>query len=74
MIKDMLAQMSWPVAKSAIWTALFVGTVLCIINHGGKVFSGTLMYGDWLKMGLTYLVPFCVSTYSALKARVEQQS
>lgn len=48
--------------KSAI-LALIVGSVLTLINQGDALFSGQMPV-IW-KLLLTYLVPFCVSTYGA---------
>ena len=39
-------------------TSLTVGSVLTLINQYGAIFSDASM--NWLSMGLTYLVPFCV--------------
>ena len=45
-----------------------VGTVLCVINQLDVVLTGPLTPMVLAKIGLTYLVPFCVSSYSALAA------
>ena len=52
----------------AIKIAVIVGTILAFINHGEKVMSLSLSGEDWLKVFLTYLVPYCVSTWSATGA------
>jgi hypothetical protein len=46
-----------------------VGTVLNAINQGDRLLAQR--WGDvvWWKIGLTYLVPFCVSVYSAARIR-----
>jgi len=46
--------------------AIFVGTLLMLINHGDKLWLGQLTLVDWLKIGLTYLVPYAVSTWSCV--------
>lgn len=51
----------------AFQVALIVGTVLVIINHGEKVLNLSFSGLDWFKVLLTYLVPYCVSTWSAVK-------
>jgi hypothetical protein len=56
-----------PVVKRALRVALVVGTVLFVINQADIVLRGDLSTGVALKIGLTYLVPFSVSTYSALQ-------
>ncbi len=57
-----------PVVRRAIVVALVVGTVLCIINQGDVLLGGHVTAFVVAKMALTYLVPFSVSTYSALAA------
>lgn len=44
---------------------MFVGTVLNIINQGEAIFSGHDV--DWWRLGLNYLVPYLVSSYSAVR-------
>ena len=59
---------SRPVVTSAIKVALLVGTLLFLINHYDELtslkFTGELIF----KTILTYLVPYGVSTWSAVKA------
>lgn len=45
-------------------TALFVGTVLTLINQWGALFADQTF--RWIPCLLTYLVPFCVFIYSYL--------
>ena len=58
----------WPVCGRAIAVALVVGTILVIINQADVLLSGHLTPLVVAKIGLTYAVPFSVSTYSALAA------
>jgi hypothetical protein len=58
--------MSREVLVRALKVALFVGTILAFINHGEKIFGLSLSVQDWFKVTLTYLVPYCVSTWSAV--------
>ena len=56
---------------SAVWVraakvALVVGTVLVAINHGDAILAGEFPVERQIKSLLTYLVPFCVSIYSAM--------
>jgi hypothetical protein len=53
--------------------ALLVGTILIAINYFDRVLAGTLVTIDYFKMAMTYCVPFCVSTYAAVSAIMEQQ-
>ena len=48
--------------------ALVVGTVLIAINHGDALLHGELDTRRLLKMGLTVLVPYVVSTLSSVGA------
>ena len=40
-----------------------VGTILFAINQLDVVLRGQATTAVWLKCGLTFLVPFCVSNY-----------
>ena len=46
--------------------AIVVGTVLITINYGDLILKGDTEKIAWYKIALTYLVPYCVSTYSAI--------
>lgn len=48
--------------------AAVVGPILIVINHGDVIANGTLDGVAWMKMLLTVLVPYCVSTYSSVGA------
>ena len=52
----------------AVRVALLVGTVLALINHGDKLIYGGMQTSDYLKILLTYCVPYCVSTHSSVQA------
>jgi hypothetical protein len=45
-----------------------VGALLITINHGDALLRGELDRTRVLKMALTLLVPYCVSTYSSAGA------
>ena len=60
--------------KKAFITACVVGTVLTAINHGDNILAGNIP--PFLKVFLTYCVPFCVTTwgsYLGKKAKILQQ-
>jgi hypothetical protein len=57
-----------PVFGRAIKVAAVVGTVLAGINHADTILTGQVTAVVAIKIVLTYLVPFSVSTYSALAA------
>lgn len=55
-----------PVVRSALIVALVVGSLLNLINQGDALWSDAPV--DWLKLGLTYCVPFFVSLYGSYSA------
>lgn len=56
--------------KKAILTALVVGTVLVAINHGDIILAGGTP--PLPKVALTYLVPYCVTTWGAIMGKRSQ--
>ena len=58
--------------KKAFFTALVVGSILTSINHGDMILSGEYPY--WLKVLLTYFVPYCVTTWGAITGKLTRQS
>lgn len=48
--------------------ALIVGTILVAVNQGDAIISGNLSDAAVWKIPMTYLVPYCVSTYVAVSA------
>lgn len=57
----------WCIIRTSIKTALFVGTVLALINHYQDIFAWKLSNSELIQIGLSYLVPFLVATYAAAK-------
>ena len=53
--------------KRALMTALVVGTILTMINHGDVILEGGSL--NYLKVSLTYCVPFCVTTWGSLHGK-----
>jgi len=48
--------------------ALLVGTILALINYGDRIFlHGDMRALDWVKLAVTYCVPYCVATYGAAR-------
>ena len=58
--------LSWQIAQRSLVTMLVVGSVLNVINQGDALGSGAAV--NWLKLVLTYCVPFCVATFGAYSA------
>ena len=53
--------------------ALFVGSVLALINYGDRIFLRFDMHAvDWVKLAITYCVPYCVATYGAARYAMRQ--
>ena len=50
-----------------------VGTILVAINQGDVILAGELPVSVLWKVALTYLVPYCVSTYAAVAATLKLQ-
>ena len=62
---------------SVVWRAskyaFFVGIILILINHVDHIFRGEVTGVSLIKMGLTVLVPYLVSTCSSVGAILELQ-
>ncbi|MEM6824575.1 MAG: nitrate/nitrite transporter NrtS [Pseudomonadota bacterium] len=56
------------VVLRALRIASVVGVVLAVLNHGDRILSGTADLSILMKIALTFLVPYCVSTYSSVLA------
>ena len=55
-----------PIMRKAAQTAVVVGTILTAINQGDALLNHHLTAALLWKIPLTYVVPYCVSTYGAL--------
>lgn len=63
------------VVKRSLKTALIVGTILAFINYGEEILNLSLTGEHIIKILMTYLVPYSVSTYasaSAIKAALDK--
>jgi hypothetical protein len=54
--------------KRTVTVALSVGTVFFAMNQLPVVLAGSAVLLTWLKVGLTYLTPFCMSNFGILTA------
>lgn len=54
-------RIAWPAFK----VALVVGIVLNTINNGDSLLRGDAI--NWWQFALNFLVPYCVSSYSAAR-------
>jgi len=55
----------------SIKISIVVGTILNIINQGDFIFNMMFDSINYFKLFLTYLVPFCVSTYTAITINMQ---
>ena len=58
------------VPRRSFFVALLVGTVLNLINQGDALLGETPI--NWLKIILTYLVPYAVCTYGAVSFQLRK--
>lgn len=56
-----------PLVRTAAVTSLVVGTILTAINQGNLLIDGMFPEVLLWKVPLTYAVPYCVATWSALR-------
>lgn len=54
--------------RKTVAVTLIVGTVLFLINQLDVVLTHHATTLTWVKVALTYVVPFCVSNYGVLVA------
>ena len=63
--------LSGPVVRRALKYAVVVGSILIAINHGDALLRGEAGTGRLLRMGLTVMVPYVVSTLSSVGALLD---
>ena len=63
--------LSWKVMKRSAIVALIVGTILAFINHGDLILTASLTPVCWIKMIATCLVPYTVSSITAVLTALE---
>jgi len=56
------------VVRRALRVACVVGLLLIAINHGDRILFGEVTPRSLLQMGLTFVVPYVVSTVSSVGA------
>ncbi len=61
------------VVLRSLRVALVVGTILVAINYTDRWLRGDLTPFDVFKMALTFLVPYCVSTYACVATILSDQ-
>ena len=58
------------VPRRSLWVALVVGTILNLINQGDALLGASPV--NWIKIALTFLVPYAVSTYGAVSYQLSR--
>jgi hypothetical protein len=58
------------VPRRSLYVALIVGTVLNLINQGDALLG--MVSVNWLKLILTYCVPYAVCTYGAVSHQLQK--
>ena len=56
------------VRRRAAIIACIVGPIIAVINHGDSIAGGTITNLQWLKIAMTFIVPYSVSTVSSVLA------
>jgi hypothetical protein len=59
------------IMRNAVKVSLVVGTVLNAVNQGVQLWRGAPI--AWWQVVMNYLVPYCVSTYSAVKNEMKHK-
>lgn len=54
--------------------AVVVGAVLIAINHGDAILAGNVDRARLVRMGLTVVVPYLVSTFSSVGATLQMRA
>ena len=60
------------VVKRGIKYSIIVGSVLTFINHGNNLLEGQVSSIRILKIGLTYMVPYVVSSLSSIQSLLDK--
>jgi len=58
---------------TSLKVAFVVGSILALINYGDRIFLRQDMdFTDWVKLAVTYSVPYFVATYGAAKYAIRK--
>ncbi|MEM6512573.1 MAG: nitrate/nitrite transporter NrtS [Pseudomonadota bacterium] len=56
------------VVRRGLKVGLTVGSILTVVNYGEVLISGSFDPGDWWRVVLLFVVPYCASTYAGIDA------
>ena len=56
------------IVTRSVKVASIVGTILAPINYWDRLVPYSLDFNAWVKIAMTYCVPYCVSTYASVSA------
>lgn len=62
------------IVRRALRVSVLVGTLLVAINQGDAILGGTLGSEAYWKIPLTFIVPYCVSTYAGVASAIKEGS
>jgi len=57
--------------STGLKTALFVGSLLFLINHGPALLRGEMSRERWISVLLTYAMPYLVNVYGQYSYRLK---
>lgn len=61
------------IVKESIKVAIVVGTILNLINQGHAILSMHINDINFQKLGLTFCVPYVVSTYASVMTELRKK-
>lgn len=59
------------VPRRSLIVALIIGTIINLINQGDALVAGHAL--NWIKIGLSYVLPYCVATYGAVSVQMSRR-
>jgi hypothetical protein len=59
---------------TGIKTAMLVGSILFIVNHGLALWQGKMTVDRWISVSITYLMPYLVNVYGQYSYRLKLAS
>jgi hypothetical protein len=69
MVKYLLSLFDPEFVSTGLKTALVVGSLLFVINHGLALSRGEMTIDRWISVSITYLMPYLVSVYGQYSYR-----